>query len=145
MAKSWTPWGCGSLTFILYTNCDGPLIMVTVKNKALWHRQEITVPKYGNKSRNDVSYFQKNIKYKKYIFSLLTVFLSTSGWKPVIISRVPFLLPRIISVGKHILLNLIVQLQESNCSPYRSQESKLLNKNKTKQVRTDPGAGKVLD
>lgn len=34
--------------------------------EALYHRQEIiTAPHHGNKSRNNVSYFQKNIKYEK--------------------------------------------------------------------------------
>lgn len=37
----------------------------------------------------------------------------------VIICRVSLLLPRIISTGKHILLNLIAQLQERNYLPFR--------------------------
>lgn len=59
-------------------------------------------------------------------------------------------MPKIISPGKHILFDLIAQLQERNCLPFRSWGSRLLDKEKKKkkptiQVRTDPEAGKFLE
>lgn len=54
---------------------------------------------------------------------------------------------RIISVGKHILLNLIAQLQKRNYLPFISQETGLSDKTKkkTEHDRTDPEAGKFLE